>query len=73
MSTPTTHLHPLIARLRDVLRADDFLTQEEAARQIGVSGRTLTYWMNTDTTPQKRYRRQLAEWLNERSKEDVLS
>ena len=73
MSTPVAHIHPLIVRLREELVTDDFLTQEEAAKQIGVSSRTLSYWMTTDTTPQKRYRRQLAEWLNERSKEDVLS
>ncbi len=66
MSTPTTHLHPLIVRLREELVTDDFLTQEEAAKQIGVSSRTLSYWMTTDTTPQKRYRRQLAEWLGAR-------
>lgn len=67
MSTPTRHIHPLISRLRDEIKADDFLTYEEAASQIGVSLRTLSSWMNTDTVPQKRYRRQLAAWLDGRT------
>ena len=66
MSSPTAHIHPLVTQLRAEIAADDFLTYEEAARQIGVSLRTLSMWMNTDTTPQKRYRRQLADWLGGR-------
>ncbi len=71
MSTPVAHIHPLIVRLREELGTDDFLTQEEAAKQIGVSSRTVSYWMTTDTTPQKRYRRQLAEWLDGRAREET--
>jgi len=71
MSTAPPILHPLVERLRETLRGDDFLTNAQAAAEIGVSTRTLTYWLNTDTTPQKRYRKQLADWLAERSREDV--
>lgn len=67
MSSASTHIHPLIARLRETLERDDFLTYQEAANQLGVSLRTLTYWMNTDVVPQKRYRRQLADWLEARN------
>lgn len=75
MSTTAGHLHPLISRLRRVMSEDEFLTQSAVAEQLGVSTRTLSYWLNTDTTPQKRYRRPLAEWLaeRERSREDALS
>lgn len=66
MSTAPTDIHPLIARLREVVRADDFLTQADVAEQIGVSQRTLVYWLNADVIPQKRYRRPLAEWLEAR-------
>lgn len=66
MSTASPVLHPLIVRLRDTLRADDYLTRKDAAAEIGVSLRTLTYWMNDDVAPQKRYRRQLADWLDAR-------
>jgi hypothetical protein len=66
MSTASQDIHPLIARLRDALAEDDFLTQAQVAEQIGVSTRTLSYWLNTDTTPQKRYRRPLAAWLDAR-------
>lgn len=73
MSTPGLHIHPLIARLRDEFETDDFITQREAAGQIGVSLRTMSYWMTTDTVPQKRYRKQLAEWLDARQRDEVAA
>lgn len=66
MSTPVAHIHPLISRLRETITRDDFLTQQQAADQLGVSLRTLVYWMTEDVTPQKRYRKQLSDWLNAR-------
>jgi transcriptional regulator with XRE-family HTH domain len=63
VSTPAL-IHPLIERLREVTE-EKHLTQREVAEQLGVSERTVSYWFTTDTTPQKRYRRALAEWLEE--------
>jgi transcriptional regulator with XRE-family HTH domain len=63
MSTAASHLHPLIVRLRDAVAREDYLTQEQMAAEIGVSTRTLSYWLSRDTTPQKRYRKRLADWL----------
>lgn len=56
--------HPLVSRLR--ARMDDLhLTQREAAEALGVSERTVSYWMTTDTTPQPRHRRAIVSWLEE--------
>lgn len=67
MSSAAVHIHPLILRLREQLANDDFLTHQRAATEIGVSLRTLTYWVNTDTVPKKRNRQQIADWLDSRN------
>lgn len=71
MSTTAGHIHPLIAQFREVLETSDTLTQKQVAEELGVSERTVSYWMTTDTTPQKRYRQVLINWLGERSREQV--
>lgn len=43
--------------------AEQDLTQRQVAEQLGVSERAISYWLTTDTTPQKRYRQRLREWL----------
>jgi transcriptional regulator with XRE-family HTH domain len=62
MSSATSQ-HPLVQRLREVSE-ERYLTQREVAEQLGVSTRTVSYWFTTDTIPQKRHRRVLAEWLD---------
>lgn len=61
MSTPVV-AHPLIDRLRERMLTEH-LTQREVAEQLGVSERTVSYWMTTDTTPQPRHRRSIVAWL----------
>lgn len=58
-----TDTHPLVIALRREFEIDDELTQAQAAEQIGVSTRTVQYWLASDTTPQKRHRPMLREWL----------
>lgn len=67
MSSAPLTTDDLISRFRRVLEDDIFLTHQQAAREIGVSLRTISNWANTDTEPQKRYRRQLADWLDARN------
>lgn len=68
MSTAPT-LHPLLSRFREEVATEEFLTHEQIAEQLGVSVRTVAYWMNADVTPQKRYRRVIAQWLDARGGE----
>lgn len=72
MSTAPLTFADLFDRLRDEIAARH-LTQREAAEQIGVSARTLQYWLDgQDVIPRPAHRRALIVWL-ERSREDVLS
>jgi transcriptional regulator with XRE-family HTH domain len=64
MESATT-LHPLIERFRTAVSQLDLLTFEEIAGEIGVSARTVTNWVNTETQPQKRHRKLLAVWLDQ--------
>ena len=41
------------------------LSQAEAAREIGVSERTLQGWEIADVVPQPRHRRAILEWLDD--------
>ena len=59
---PTALSHPLIVALRERMETEH-LTQRLVAAELGVSERTVSYWMTTDTIPQKRYRRVIAAWL----------
>lgn len=56
----------LVVRFRNAVADEHLLTHEEIAEQIGVSLRTVSYWINSDVTPQKRYRRQIVDWLDTR-------
>jgi hypothetical protein len=67
MSSAPLTTDDLIARFRRALDDDIYLTHRQAATEIGVSLRTISNWANTDTEPQKRYRRQLADWLESRN------
>lgn len=69
MSTAHPTVHPLIARFREEVQAEEFLTQAEIADQLGVSLRTVADWLHADVTPQKRQRRRLADWLDSREGE----
>lgn len=68
MSSTAAHIHPLVAQLREELNGDATTTHQAAADAIGVSLRTLTYWMNTDVVPQKRQREQITSWLAKRAR-----
>lgn len=62
MSSPI-YGHPLIDRLVEEIPARH-LTQVEAAAEIGVSVRTLQYWLSKEApVPQPRHRRAILNWL----------
>lgn len=60
--TEAADRHPLVSALRDRMARED-LTQDQVAEGLGVSKRTIQYWLRTDTTPQPRHRSKLREWL----------
>lgn len=62
MSSVPADIHPLLIALRNAV-AERGLTQSQAASEIGISERTLAYWLNDDVTPQKRFRPAIIEWL----------
>lgn len=66
MSSAVSHIHPILADLRDAVAGDETLTHPALAEQLGVSLRTVVAWMNTDTTPQKRHMHRIASWLESR-------
>lgn len=63
MSSVPTPIHPLLTRLREETEARG-LTQAQLACELGVSERTVAYWMNEDVTPQKRLRPVIVAWLD---------
>jgi len=54
----------LSSRLREI-REDRFLTQEQMARDLGVSLRTYQEWESGRSFPQIRHRSRLADLLKE--------
>lgn len=62
MSTPSL-TYPPVEQLREKMEAED-LTQAFVASELGVSQRTIQYWL-AGAIPQKRYRRVLREWLRQ--------
>lgn len=64
MSTASPTFASLLDRLKGEI-VERHLTQREAAEQIGVSHRTLQYWLDggRDVTPRPGHRRALVEWL----------
>lgn len=58
-------VNPILGQALKEVREKRFLTQAEAAAQIGVALRTWQSWESEriDSIPQIRYRRKLIEWL----------
>ena len=55
---------PLGERVREK-RDARLLTQEEAAKQIGVAPRTLQNWEAGTVTPRAKHQRRILDWLGE--------
>ena len=55
---------PLGERVRET-RRERLLTQEDAAREIGVAPRTLQNWEAGSVTPRAKHQRKILDWLGD--------
>ena len=56
----------LLARFREEVRAEPFLTREEIAAEVGIPLRSLYEYVNENTTPRPGARKKIHAWLEQR-------